>query len=103
MSVLDGPGEGTWSVFAYKVVQERDALRGELSDALALCNFYHSEMLKAHASYDKLSMYVAGLRCERLRPGFSAADCGTCQPCLERKLQAHRATYTEKGLLQEKP
>ena len=27
MSVLDGPGEGTWSVFALKVVEERDALR----------------------------------------------------------------------------
>ena len=24
MSVMDGPGEGTWSVFAYKVVAERD-------------------------------------------------------------------------------
>ena len=24
MSVLDGPGEGTWSVFAAKVVAERD-------------------------------------------------------------------------------
>lgn len=24
MSVLDGPGEGTWSVFAQKVVEERD-------------------------------------------------------------------------------
>lgn len=25
MSVLDGPGEGTWSVFAQKVVEQRDA------------------------------------------------------------------------------
>ena len=30
MSVLDGPGEGTWSVFAMKVVEERD-------EALARC------------------------------------------------------------------
>lgn len=30
MSVLDGPGEGTWSVFAQKVVEERDQLRGEV-------------------------------------------------------------------------
>lgn len=29
MSVLDGPGEGTWSVFAQKVVEERDAAREE--------------------------------------------------------------------------
>lgn len=30
MSVLDGPGEGTWSVFAGQVVEERDALREKL-------------------------------------------------------------------------
>ena len=28
MSTLNGPGEGTWSVFAEKVVEERDRLRG---------------------------------------------------------------------------
>jgi hypothetical protein len=40
VSVLDGPGEGTWSVFALKVVEQRDAareeivqLRSELEDA----------------------------------------------------------------------
>jgi hypothetical protein len=31
MSVLDGPGEGMWSVFAMKVVEERDALREEVA------------------------------------------------------------------------
>ncbi len=31
MSVLDGPGEGTWSVFAQKVVEERDAAREEVA------------------------------------------------------------------------
>jgi len=30
MSVLNGPGEGTWSVFAQKVVEERDELKWEL-------------------------------------------------------------------------
>lgn len=30
MSVLDGPGEGTWSVFAQTVVEERDAAREEV-------------------------------------------------------------------------
>ena len=29
MSVFSGPGEGTWSVFAQKVVEQRDALREE--------------------------------------------------------------------------
>ena len=28
MSTINGPGEGTWSVFAAKVVEERDRLRG---------------------------------------------------------------------------
>ena len=31
MSVKDGPGEGSWSVFAEKVVAERDKLRDELA------------------------------------------------------------------------
>lgn len=35
MSVLDGPGEGTWSVFASKVVEQRDELRDRLSEARA--------------------------------------------------------------------
>jgi phage shock protein A len=30
MSVLNGPGEGTWSVFAMKVVEERDEARAEV-------------------------------------------------------------------------
>jgi hypothetical protein len=34
MSVLDGPGEGTWSVFALKAVEERDEARERLQDAL---------------------------------------------------------------------
>jgi hypothetical protein len=35
VSVLDGPGEGTWSVFAAKVVEERDALREEVEQLRA--------------------------------------------------------------------
>ena len=31
MSVRDGPGEGTWSVFAQKVVEERDAARANVA------------------------------------------------------------------------
>lgn len=30
MSVLDGPGEGSWSVFAVKVAEERDAALEEV-------------------------------------------------------------------------
>ncbi len=36
MSVLDGPGEGTWSVFAQKVVEERDRAIEERDEALRL-------------------------------------------------------------------
>ena len=32
MSLSDGPGEGTWSVFAQKVVEERDEAREQLAD-----------------------------------------------------------------------
>lgn len=32
MSIKDGPGEGTWSVFAGKVVEERDAARERVAD-----------------------------------------------------------------------
>lgn len=35
MSILDGPGEGTWSVFAQKVVEERDALRDHVESLKA--------------------------------------------------------------------
>ena len=40
MSVLDGPGEGTWSVFALKAVEERDAARDALAEShrAALCH-----------------------------------------------------------------
>jgi hypothetical protein len=36
MSVLDGPGEGTWSVFAQKVVEERDEARHTLGRIAAV-------------------------------------------------------------------
>ena len=39
MSVLDGPGEGTWSVFAAKVMEERDDARRERDEALAKYQF----------------------------------------------------------------
>lgn len=42
MSVLDGPGEGTWSVFAQKVVEERDVAREHVAILRkALKAYYH--------------------------------------------------------------
>ena len=45
MSVLDGPGEGTWSVFAAKVVEERDQLRDHvesLKEQLECAQAFHN-------------------------------------------------------------
>jgi len=49
VSVLDGPGEGTWSVFAQKVVEERDALRekvASLEAELACAKAFHDVAVK---------------------------------------------------------
>jgi len=54
MSVLDGPGEGTWSVFAQKVVEERDALRekvASLEAELACAKAFHDVAVKERDFY----------------------------------------------------
>ena len=50
MSVLDGPGEGTWSVFAAKVVAERDRLRGVCDLRLHIMERLEKERDEARAS-----------------------------------------------------
>lgn len=50
MSVLDGPGEGTWSVFAAKVVEERDRLRGVCDLRLHIMERLEKERDEARAS-----------------------------------------------------
>lgn len=47
MSVLDGPGEGTWSVFAVKVVAERDEARAEIARLRRLLNMAEDELIAA--------------------------------------------------------
>lgn len=37
MSIKDGPGEGSWSVFAQKVVAERDELKESLQELVLAC------------------------------------------------------------------
>ena len=44
MSVLDGPGEGTWSVFAAKVVEQRDEARAEVERLRGLLREAHREL-----------------------------------------------------------
>lgn len=47
MSVLNGPGEGTWSVFAVKVVAERDEARAEAARLRRLLNMAEDELIAA--------------------------------------------------------
>lgn len=54
MSVLDGPGEGTWSVFALKVVEERDALREKVSSLEAERDAYHGMKITAEMRAERL-------------------------------------------------
>ena len=81
MSVLDGPGEGTWSVFAMRVVEERDRMRERVSelegqledadlvmrDALGHANAakegWQTEYLRLDRDLDKiaLALGVAGI------------------------------------------
>jgi len=74
MSVLDGPGEGTWSVFAQKVVEERDALREKvesLKAQLECAQAFHNVALRerdlaitqlrhAEADAERLAKQLAG-------------------------------------------
>jgi len=76
-SVLDGPGEGTWSVFAQKVVAERDALVLE-RDSL------RRDLAATHAEASKVACSVAD-RCARCSHAQSDHDasprhrCGQCE------------------------
>ena len=51
MSVLDGPGEGTWSVFAVKVVEQRDTALAEVQD-LKKIESLEAQLELAHKFHD---------------------------------------------------
>ena len=53
MSILDGPGEGTWSVFAMKVVEERDELRHKLAGEAAHIKSLEGLLVDAADERDK--------------------------------------------------
>lgn len=55
MSTLNGPGEGTWSVFAAKVVEERDRLRG-------VCDLRLHIMERLEKERDEAQWHAEGLR-----------------------------------------
>jgi len=54
MSVLNGPGEGTWSVFAFQVVEQRDALARELAEARAEVERLEALLVQRECLLDKL-------------------------------------------------
>ncbi len=67
MSVLDGPGEGTWSVFAMRVVEERDRLRervAELESQLEDADLVMKDAL-GHANAAKEGWQTEYLRLDR--------------------------------------
>lgn len=105
MSVLDGPGEGTWSVFAMKVVEERDRLRervaeleSQLEDADlvmkdALCHAnaakegWQTEYLRLDRGLDKIALAL-GLA------GIGSHGAVNTRPSIERmveEIEARRA------------
>ena len=55
MSVLDGPGEGTWSVFAEKVVEERDRAREQVAMLRQALKTYYHECKCQHAEMDEVN------------------------------------------------
>jgi len=59
MSVLDGPGEGTWSVFAMKVVEERDELRHKLAGEAAHIKSLEGLLVDAVRERDEALAQVA--------------------------------------------
>ena len=82
MSVLDGPGEGTWSVFAAKVVEERDELRHKLAGEAAHIKSLEGLLVDAVRERDEaqaaLSKKVRGndrllAACKRLLPAARRA------------------------------
>ena len=67
MSVQNGPGEGIWSVFAAKVVEERDRLRSVCDLRLHIMERLEKERDEARATAERLSMFYTGCELERRR------------------------------------
>ena len=85
MSVLDGPGEGTWSVFAQKVVEERDEARHALHEILAVIHrdggHYTGKhgiaksVEDAHAAWAAMMREMDKLRAERRQLRARLVEC----------------------------
>ena len=76
MSVLDGPGEGTWSAFAMKVVEERDDLRSEIERLRGIIQewSYPRLYIQPGAERDTLMAQLQENSTGALRPKIEAAE-----------------------------
>ena len=84
MSVLDGPGEGTWSVFAAKVVEERDEARADFANACDVGRRQEARAEKAGRERDELRAQLAFLREEY---GVNADNGTLTRDALEQKIE----------------
>ena len=71
MSVLDGPGEGTWSVFAQKVVAERAEAREEAKQAEQERDALGIQLVAAQERLRLTSVCVGVLRGALIGGGFT--------------------------------
>jgi len=73
MSVLDGPGEGTWSVFALKVVEERDELRYKLAGEAAHIKSLEGLLVDAVRERDLIKNHYSAEAAAKLRAELASA------------------------------
>lgn len=73
MSVLDGPGEGTWSVFAAKVMEERDELRHKLAGEAAHIKSLEGLLVDAVRERDLLKNHYSPEAAAKLRAELASA------------------------------
>ena len=78
MSVLDGPGEGTWSVFAEKVVNDRDKLQLQLEKVRKVLDVLDERIVLLRRGFesgaDRVDDYFQGRNVGELAGTEQAAD-----------------------------
>ena len=76
MSVLDGPGEGTWSVFALKAVEERDEAREALAESHRAASVLRDQVIVATHERDEAldQLATAQREVDRLREALAKAE-----------------------------
>ena len=74
MSVLDGPGEGTWSVFAAKVVAERDEAQWYAEGLRAALAIVEAERDEARAEVERLRGVLHVMSLDEYESTTSASD-----------------------------